>query len=71
MIASCCASRTQRGSAKYTATTNLATSVWGADGAFRQELPNAIPVLNAHHTRQMDKVGGYFVNLLSFVGMVI
>ena len=41
----------------------LAPSVWGGDGPFRQKLPYKIPVLEAHCTRQMDKVGGSFLNL--------
>ena len=41
----------------------LAPSVWGGDGPFRQRLPYKIPVLKAHRTRQMDKVGVYFLNL--------
>ena len=40
----------------------LLPSVWGGDGPFRQKLPHKIPVLKAHRTPQMDKVGGYFLN---------
>ena len=40
----------------------LATTVWGGDGPFRQKLPYKIPVLKAHRTRQMDMVGGNFLN---------
>ena len=46
----------------------LAPSVWGGDGPFRQKLPYKIPVLKAQRTGQMDKVGGYFLNLGVFRG---
>ena len=36
----------------------LAAGVWRADGPFRYELPNKIPVLEANSTSQMDEVGG-------------
>ena len=37
-------------------------SVWGGAVPFRPKLPYKIPVLKAHRTRQMDRVGGYFLN---------
>ena len=61
VIASCCTSRIQPGWAKALSHNKLAPSVWGRDGPFRQKLPYKIPVLKARRTRQLDKVGGYFL----------
>ena len=45
----------------------LAPSVWGGDSPFCQKPPYTIPVLKAHRTRQMNKVGGYFLTLETYV----
>ena len=41
----------------------LAPSVWGGDGLFRQNLPNAQSVWQAYRTLKMDNVGGHFLDL--------
>ena len=40
----------------------LAVGEWRGDGAFRYELPNKIPVLEANSTSQMDEVCGSLLN---------
>ena len=60
MIASCCASRTERGWAKRTATANLRRTC-GEETAHCQKLPYMMPVLKAHGTCQMGKMGGCFL----------
>ena len=40
----------------------LAPSVWGGDGLFHKNLPNAETVLKTYHTLQMDREGGDFLD---------
>ena len=65
VIACCCTSRKQLGWAH--SHSKSALSVWRGDGPFRQKRPYKIPVLKAHRTRQMDKMGGYFLILGLFL----